>query len=158
MRRTSVLFLQAVIALVAVGSAALLLWEPRLEGVNAHASNVEIYFEDPFLVYAYVASIPLFVGLYQGFTVLGYVRRDAILSPAGVRRLRTIRLCALSMIGFVAGAEIFIRFNDSDDRAGGVFIGVLIAFAAAVVATSMAVLEHTLQQAVDIRSENDFTV
>jgi hypothetical protein len=159
MKRGPVLFLRAVVVLIAVGAAALMLWEPQVEGVNAHATNFEIYFKDPFLAYAYVASIPLFVGLYQGFRVLGYVGQDAVLSTAVVRRLRTIKLCAIVMIGFVVGAETFIRLNNKgDDPAGGVFIGILIAFAATVVATAMLVLERTLQNAVDIKSENDLTV
>jgi heme/copper-type cytochrome/quinol oxidase subunit 4 len=159
MTRGSVLFLRAVVVLTAVGAAALMLWEPHLEGVNAQATNFEIYFTDPFLAYAYVASIPLFVGLYQGFRVLGYVGQDAVLSTVVVRRIRTIKVCAVAMIGFVVGAELFIRLNNKgDDPAGGVFIGLLIAFAATVVATTMFVLERTLQNAVDIKSENDLTV
>src|SRR3954468_24326150 len=159
MTRGSVLFLRAVVVLMAVGAAALMLWEPHVEGVNAQATNFEIYFTDPFLAYAYVASIPLFVGLYQGFRVLGYVGQDAVLSPAVVRRLRTIKLCAIVMIGFVAGAELLIMLNNhGDDHAGGVFIGILSAFAATVVATTMFILERSLQNAVDIKSENDLTI
>ena len=48
--------------------------------------------------------------------------------------------------------------GDSDDRAGGVFMGILITFASIVVATAMAVLERALQNAVDMKSENDLTV
>jgi hypothetical protein len=159
MKRGSVLFLRVVVVLIAVGAAALMLWEPHVEGVNAHATNFEIYFKDPFLAYAYVASIPLFVGLYQGFRVLGYVGQDAVLSTAVVRRLRTIKLCAIVMIGFVLVATLFIRSNNKAHApAGGVFIGILIAFTATVVATTMFVLERTLQNALDIKSENDLTV
>jgi Protein of unknown function (DUF2975) len=159
MKRVAVLFLRAVVVLIAVGSTALILWEPQVEGVNAHATNFEIYFTDPFLAYAYVAAIPLFVGLYQGFRVLGYVGQDAALTTDVVSRLRTIRLCAIVMIGFVVGAMLFIRLNSKgDDPAGGVFIGNLIAFAAAVVAATMFVLERTVQSAVDIKTENDLTV
>jgi hypothetical protein len=51
-----------------------MLWEPHVEGVNAHATLFEKYF-NPFVVYAYVASIPFFVALYQAFKVLGYAVR-----------------------------------------------------------------------------------
>jgi hypothetical protein len=34
MKRGSVLFLRAVVVLIAVGAAALMLWEPHVEGVN----------------------------------------------------------------------------------------------------------------------------
>ena len=48
--------------------------------------------------------------------------------------------------------------GESDDRAGGVFMGILITFPSIVIATAMAVLERVLQNAVDIKSENDLTV
>jgi hypothetical protein len=159
MKRVAVGFLRAVLVLIALGSVAVLLWEPQIEGANAHATNFEIYLTDPFLAYAYLASVPLFIGLYQGFRVLGHVDRDAALTSAVVRRLRMIKLCALVMVGFVVGAELFIRLaNDGDDRAGGVFIGNLIAFAAIVVAATMFTLERTLQSAVDIKSDHELTV
>jgi hypothetical protein len=59
------IFLQAVIVLIGIGALALMLWEPHIEGRNAHATLFEIYFNDPFLAYAYLASIPFFVALYQ---------------------------------------------------------------------------------------------
>ncbi len=158
MKRGSILFLRAVVVLVGVGALALLLCEPQTEGRNAHATVYEIYFKDPFLAYVYVASIALFAALYQAFQVLGYVGQDTMLSPAAVRRLRAIKHCALIIIGFVAGAELIIISSRSDDPQGGFFIGVLIAFAATVVATAMSVLERTLQNAVDIKSEHDLTV
>jgi hypothetical protein len=158
MKRGSILFLRAVLVLIGVGALALLLWEPHIEGRNAHATVFEIYFKDPFLAYVYVASIALFVALYQAFKALGYVGQNKMLSSAGVRRLRTIKHCAMVIIGFVVGAELFIMLGNSDDRPGGVFMGVLIAFASTVIVTAMAVLERILQNAVDIKSENDLTV
>jgi len=158
MKSGATLFLRAVVLLIGIGAVALLLWEPHIEGRNAHATVFEIYFKDPFLAYAYVASIPFFVGLYHAFMVLGYAGRNSEFSPLAVKSVRTIKNCAISLLGFVVGAEIFIMSNDSDDRAGGVFIGVLIAFASIAVATAMTVLERALQKALDMKSENDLTV
>ena len=67
-------------------------------------------------------------------------------------------LAVLAVIGFVAGGELFIMMGDSDDRAGGVFMGVLIAFGSIVMATAAATFERILQNAVDMKSENDLTV
>jgi cytochrome bd-type quinol oxidase subunit 2 len=158
MKRSSTAFLQVVIVLIGLGALALLLWEPHLEGRNAHATPFEIYFKDPFLAYAYVASIPFFAALYQAFKVLGYAGRDKVFSQAAVKALRTIKYCALAIIGFVAGGEVFILMHESDDRAGGVFMGVLITFGCVVVATAAAMFERVLQNAVDLKSENDLTV
>jgi len=152
------IFLQGVIVLIGIGALALLLWEPHIEGRNAHATLFEIYFNDPFLAYAYLASMPFFLALSQAFKVLGYIRQNKAFSQATVKALRTIKFCALGIIGFVAVGELFIMLNDSDDRAGGVFIGILITFGSVVSATAAAMFERILQNAVDIKSENDLTV
>jgi hypothetical protein len=158
MKSGATLFLRAVLVLFGIGVLALLLTEPHFEGRNAHATLFEIYFKDPFLAYAYVASIAFFMGLYHAIKVLGYVGRDKEFSPSTLRSVRIIKLCAIALVAFVAGGEVFIFLNESDDRAGGVVIGVVIAFASIVVATAMAVLERTLQKAVVMKSENDLTV
>ncbi len=158
MKRSSTAFLQVVIVLIGIGALALMLWEPHIEGRNAHATVFEIYFKDPFLAYVYIASIPFFVSLYQGFKVLGYAGQNQVFSQAAVKALRTIKFCAIALIGFVAVGEIFIMMDHSDDRAGGVFMGVLITFGSIVIATAAATFEQILQNAVDMKSENDLTV
>lgn len=159
MKRSSTIFLQAVIVLIGIGALALLLWEPQIEGVNAHATNFEIYFKDPFLALVYVGSISFFIALYQAFKVLGYAGQNNVFSQAAVKALRTIKYCAIAIICFVAVEEVFIMLNHgSDDPAGGVFMGVLITFGSIVIATAAAMFERILQNAVDIKSENDLTV
>ena len=76
MQTLGVIFL--VVVLIGLGALALLLWEPHLEGRNAHATLFEIYFNDPFLAYAYGASIPFFVSLYQAFKLLGYAGQNQV--------------------------------------------------------------------------------
>ena len=158
MKRSSAAFLQTVIVLIGIAALAFMLWEPHLEGRNAHATTFEIYFKDPFLAYAYVASIPFFAALYQAFKVLGYARQNMAFSHAAVKALRTIKFCAIAIIGFVAVGEVFIMLHTSDDRAGGVFMGILITFGSIIIATAAATFEWILQKAVDMKSENDLTV
>src|SRR5687768_3479782 len=152
------LFLRAVLVLIGVGVLAFLLVEPHLEGRNAHATPFEIYFKDPFLAYIYIASIPFFVGLYHAIKVLGSADRNNEFSSSTLSSVRTIKYCAIALIWSVGGAEVFIISSDSDDHAGGVVIGVFIAFVSSVVATAMMVLERSLQKAVDLKSESDLTV
>lgn len=159
-KRSSTLFLQIVIVLIGIGTLALLLWEPWIEGVNANAVSLyDIYFDDPFLALAYIGSIPFFIALYQAIKLLGYAGKTTVFSVAAVKALKTIKHCAIAIIGFVAVEEIFILLNHgSDDAAGGVFMGILFTFGSIVIATAAAVFEKTLQNAVDIKSENDLTV
>src|SRR6478672_7578758 len=114
MKRSSI-FLQVVIVLIGIGVLAFVLWEPHIEGRNAHATLFEIYFKDPFLAYAYVASIPFFAALYQAFKVLGYAGQNKVFSQAAVKALRTIKICALAIIGFVVVEEIIIMLNHGSD-------------------------------------------
>lgn len=160
MKKSSTVFLQVVIVLIGIGALALMLWEPHLEGRNAHASLFQIYFNDPFLAYAYIASIAFFVALYQAFKLLGYVGRSDVFSQRSVKALRTIKYCAMSLVGFLAGAEayFFIVQRGKDDIAGGVMMGLFLIFISVVVATAAAVFERTLQSAVKLKSENDLTV
>ena len=159
LKKSSTIFLQVVIVLIGIGALALLLWEPHLEGRNAHATNFEIYFKDPFLALVYLGAIPFFAAIYQAFKVLGYVRQNKVFSPEAVKALRNIKYCAVAIIGFVVVEEIFIMLNHgSDDPAGGVFVGILITFGSIVIATAAAVFERILQNAVNIKSENDLTV
>jgi hypothetical protein len=137
-----------------------MLWEPHIEGRNAHATLFQIYFNDPFLAYAYFASISFFAALYQAFKLLGYIGKNNVFSLNSVKALRVIKYCAISLVGFIAGAEayLFIAVRGKDDIAGGVAIGLVMIFASVVIAAAAAVFERLLQSAVDIKSENDLTV
>lgn len=160
LRRTSTTFLQGVLVLFGVGVAAFLLCEPHFEGRNAHATFFEVYFKDPFLAYAYTASVPFFLALYHGFQVLGIAGRDEMVSPSAVHSLRIIRRCALAVIGFVVGGVVFLVVNsgDSDDGPPAVVMGAAVTFASIVVAAFVTTLERILQQALDLKAENDLTV
>ncbi|MEK7461849.1 MAG: DUF2975 domain-containing protein [Patescibacteria group bacterium] len=160
MKRSSIIILQVIVILIGIGAPFLLLWEPQIEGVNANATTLsEIYFDDPFLAFVYIGSIPFFAALYQAFKVLGYVGKNKIFSQVAVKALRTIKYCAITIIGFVVVEEIFIMLNHGDDDAtGGVFMGLLIIFGSGTVAIVAKMFERILQNAVDIKSENDLTV
>ena len=157
MKRSITVFLQTVIVLVGIGALAFLLWEPHVEGVNAHATVFQMYF-NLLIAYAYVASIPFFVALCQAFKVLGWIGRNEIFTQRSVRALRTIKYCALAIIGFVAVSVIFMIGGDREDRPGGTFMRLLIAFPSLVVASAAAMGERIFQNAVDLKSENELTI
>ena len=62
MKRTSTIFLQAVIVLIGIIALAILIRFPLTEGRAANLDLFNIY-SDPFILYGYVASITFFVGL-----------------------------------------------------------------------------------------------
>jgi len=146
MKRGLSVLLQVVIVLVGVAALALLLWEPHVEGRNAHATTAEIYLHDPFLMFAYTASIAFFVALYKGFRLVGYAGRGEMFSERAVKALRTIRYCALAIVAFVVGAEVYfwIAIRGKDDIAGGVMMGLVMIFVSVVVAMAARVFERRL--------------
>lgn len=160
-KRSSILFLQAVIVLIGVITVFLMLLEPRIEGRNAHASLMQIYFKDPFLAYMYLGSIPFFVGLVQAFKLLGYIAQNKVFSQAAVNTLKAIKYCSFITAAAIVAALVYLRIHAAtshDDPAGAIALGIIATFVSVVIGTAAAVFEKTLQSAVDIKSENDLTV
>jgi hypothetical protein len=153
-KRSTTLLLQAVVVLFGITALALMLWEPHLEGRNAHATLFEIYFKDPFLAYAYTASIAFYAALYQAFKLFGYLGRDQAFSPRSVRALRTIKYCGMALVAMIGGAMAYlvIAVRGKDDIAGGIAVGLAMSVLSAVVATTAAVFERRLRNAImDLR-------
>ena len=159
MKKVSTTFLKVVLVLMGIGVLAALLWEPQVEGRNVNSDWLTIYFNDPFLAYLYIGSIPFFFALYQSFKLLEHIEQNKVFSLMSVRALRNIKYCGLAIVGFIAGAEAFIiLFANGDDPAGAIMLGIFIAFASLVISIGAAVFQKLLQNAVDIKSENDLTV
>src|SRR5262245_51114679 len=152
MKRRSTVVPQA--GIVALGTSVLIamLWEPHLEGRNVNATPFEIYFKDPFLAYVYLGSMAFFVGLYQTFKLLGYVRQDKMYSGEAVNALRAIRYCALITAGAIVAAIAFLVVtapSRGEDPAGAVALGIVATVACVVIATAAAVSERRLHKVAD---------
>jgi hypothetical protein len=158
LKRSSTLFLKGVIVLIAIVALAWMIRFPQTEGRAANLDLISIY-ADPFIIYGYIASIPFFIALYQALKLLGYVENNLVFSHAAVKAVRNIKYCALTISGFIVLGILFIRlFANGDDAAGPTALGIVATFASIVIATGAAVFERLLQNAVDIKSENDLTV
>ena len=159
MKKGSTIFLRVVIVLIGVAALAGMIRLPLSEGRAVNLDLLSIYM-DPFIIYGYIASIPFFVGLYQAFKLLGYIGQNKVFSLSSVKALRAIKYCAIILSMFIAGAAIYIRIfhHTDDDPAGFIAICILTTFSSIVTATAAAVFEKLLQNAVDIKSENDLTV
>ncbi|HEX9333548.1 MAG TPA: DUF2975 domain-containing protein [Anaerolineales bacterium] len=158
MKRSSTLFLKVVILLIAVVALAGMIRFPQTEGKATNLDLISIY-TDPFIIYIYIGSIPFFVGLYQAFKLLNFIDANKAFSQGAVNTLKNMKLASLTLIGFIALAEFYIRFfAHGDDPAGPTALGIIISFAAIVIATAAAVFQKLLQNAVDMKSENDLTV
>lgn len=159
MRKNSILFLQAVIVLISIATLAILIRFPLSEGRAANLDLFHIY-ADPFILYGYAASTSFFVALYKTFKLLGYIGQNKLFSPNTLKALRSIKHCAiiLSISIVAAGLYIMMCHSKEDDPAGFLAISIITTFICIIVATTVAVLQKILHNAVDMKSENDLTI
>ena len=107
----------------------------------------------------YVPAIPFFFALYQALKLLDYIDKNQAFSELSVHAFRNIKYSALMISGlFAAGMPYVFYVADRDDAPGVALIGFVIIGASFVIATFAAVLQKLVQNAVDIKSENDLTV
>jgi hypothetical protein len=158
LKQGSTLFLKIVISLIGIVALVGMIWFPQTEGRAANLDLFSIY-KDPLIIYSFIASIPFFVALYHGFKLLSYVDQNQVFSEAAIKAVRNIKYCTITLSGFIVVGLLYIRlFAHGEDAAGPTALGMFTTFACVVIATAAAVFERLLQNAVDIKSENDLTV
>ena len=159
MKRTSTIFLQAVIVLIGIVALVILIRLPLTEGRAANLDLFSIY-ADPLILYGYASSIAFFIALYKAFRLLGYIGQNRVFSSNSVATLKSIKYCAIVLGILILGAGVYIRIFHSkeDDPAGFIAICIVTTFASVVVATVAAIFEKILQNAIDIKFENDLTI
>lgn len=110
-------------------------------------------------IISYGAAIPFYFALYQAFKLLSYIDRNKAFSELAVTALKKIKSCAILICSLhVLGLPLFHFVADKDDAPGLIFVGAVIPFASIVIAVFAAVLQRLLQEAINIKSENDLTV
>ncbi|MCC2529662.1 MULTISPECIES: DUF2975 domain-containing protein [Bacillus] len=160
MKRGSTLFLKIAVILIGIPVLALCIFlVPQIANFAAELYPDISYLK--YLVYIdlYAAAIPFYFALYQAFTLLSYIDRNKAFSELSVRALKKIKYCAITIsLLLVAGMPLFYLIAEMDDAPGIILIGLVLIFASMVIAVFAAVLQRLLQEAIDIKSENDLTV
>lgn len=161
-KQASTIFLKVVIFLIGIPVLALcIFWLPEVASRDAAAHPETAYLQYPFLVGAYALSIPFFVALYQAFKLLAYIDRNNAFSELSVRPLRYIKYCAITIstlivVGIIS--VVILVAGKGEDITGFISLGFMLTFASMVITVFSAVLQRLLQEALDIKSENDLIV
>ena len=154
MKQGSTLFLKGVVALI--GLMVIVMCAVVLP---AGIANEDTGYYRPILLGLYVPAVPFFIALYQASKLLDLIDKNKAFSNLSVKAVKNIKYCAISISAlFAAGMPYIYVAADKDDAPGVIVIGLVIAFASFVIATFAAVLQKLLQNAGDIKSENDLTV
>jgi hypothetical protein len=149
----STLFLKVVIYLIGLAALGVCI---IIAGVSL-SGNAGIFL--PVLALMSVSAIPFFYALYNGILLLRYIEKDIAFSELSTKAIRTIKYCAFSIsVLYAGGMPLIISVAHKDDAPGVVLLGLIFIFATLIVGVFAAVLEKLLQNAIDIKSENDLTV
>src|SRR3989344_1581496 len=153
MKQGSTFFLKSVIYLLGLAALGLCV---IIIGVNV-AGNAGMFL--PVMLVMLIAAIPFFYGLYQGLLLLNYIEKGTAFSELSVKAIKNIKYCAFTIsVLYAAGMPFIIYVADKDDAPGAVVIGLVFIFAPLITSVFAAVLEKLLQNALDIKSENDLTI
>lgn len=160
MRKGSTLFLKLVLAVLALAALAFCIFAlpSAWKGGPAEfpmARNAIL----AIVIILYVSVAPFFFALWQTLKLLGYIDDNKAFSDLSVRALRNIKYCAIVItVLYFAIVPLLFPIADADDAPGLLVFGMIFACAPLVIAVFAAVLQRLLQNAIDIKSENDLTV
>lgn len=159
MKKISTTFLQVALVLIAIVALVILIRFPQLEGRAKDLDLFSIY-ADPFIIYGYLISVAFFIALYKAFRLLGYVGNNKVFTADAVGALKSIKFCAIAAGIMIALAGIYIKFNHhpDDDPAGFLAMCMIAIFMSGVFATAAGIFEKILQNAIDLKSDNDLTI
>jgi hypothetical protein len=143
-----------------ISICAILLPELAREEAVANPNAGPAY---PFLIGAWVLTIPIFIALHQTLKLLSYIDTNNAFSNRSVITLQKIKMCAIAFSILIAVGAITVivmaRMDDPREEVTHIFtVGFIFTFASSVVATFAAVLKRLLQDAISIKSENDLIV
>lgn len=162
MKRSSTIFLKVVISLIGIAVLAVCVFGlPGIASRDAIAHPDTAYLSYLFLVYAYVFCIPFYAALYQAFKLLTYIDTKKAFSELSVKALRYIKHCAITIsvlivVGIIITVSIF--YGSGEDITGIFMLALIGIFASSVIATFAAILQGLLQEAIDIKDDNDLTI
>ena len=163
MKRGSTLFLKLAVIIIGIPILALCVYLlPQIANVafEEAANGARLgYMVLGILIVMYVSAIPFYTALYQAFKLLTYIDKNQAFSQMSVEALRKIKNCAIAISGlYVVVLPFVFMIAEWDDAPGLALLGLVIIGASMVIAVFAAVLQRLLQEAIDIKTENDLTV
>ena len=158
MKRGTTLFLKLAVIFIGIPVLALCLFG-MFWLINNPVNLVYAYLLYPILIGIYISTIPFFIALFQAFKLLNHIDKNQAFSELSVKVLKIIKFCALIISGlYVVILPFVFGLAQMDDAPGLVLVGMVPIFASLVIAVFAAVLQRLLQEAINIKTENDLTV
>lgn len=160
MEKVTTLFLKIAVILLGVPVLALCIFlVPELANLAEKLLPEFSFIKYVVYIVFDASAIPFYFALYQAFKLLRYIDKNNAFSDLSVKALKNIKYCAITIsILHVLVLPLFYIFAEVDDAPGVILVGLIVPFASMVIAVFAAVLQKLLQEAINIKSENDLTV
>ncbi|BFT72618.1 DUF2975 domain-containing protein [Paenibacillus sp. P36] len=160
MKRGTTLFLKMAVIVIGIPILALCIFLVPKFGDFAGGLYPEItYMKSLVLIDMYAAAVPFYIALYQAFKLLSNIDKNQAFSELSVRGLKKIKYCAITISGlYLLGMPLYYLMARRVDPPFITVTGWVIIFASIVIAVFAAVLQRLLQEAIQIKSENDLTI
>jgi len=154
------LFLKAVVVLMGMAVLALCVFlVPEIANWIGEDFQRLAFLQYPLFIYLEATAIPFYFALYQTLKLLSYIDKNEAFSEISVKALKAIKNCAITIsILYAACMPLVYIIAEVDDAPGLIIMGMFVTCAPIVIAVFAAVLQKLLQNAIDIKSENDLTI
>jgi hypothetical protein len=107
----------------------------------------------------YLSVIPFFLALYQASKLLNLIDKNQAFSQTSVIALKYIKYCGIAVsLCYAACIPYLFHVAELDDAPGVGLVALAFTCIPLVISTFAALLQKLLQNALDIKSENDLTV
>ncbi|MGG3564839.1 DUF2975 domain-containing protein [Neobacillus rhizosphaerae] len=159
MKNASTLFLKLAVILIGIATLALCIFlVPKFGNMAGELYPDIAYIKYLVFIVMYGSAVPFYFALYQAFNLLRYIDEKTAFSELSVKALKNIKCCAITISGlYVLGLPLFHFIAKKVDPPIGL-MGLIIIFASLVIAVFAAILQRLLQEAINIKSENDLTI
>jgi len=156
--KTKTLFLKISLFLIGLPILALCVFFLPLIAKGAASEYPKLVYL-PVIINAYLSAIPFYFALYQAYRLLCYIDKNTAFSKVSVASLKYIKYCgAVISILYAISMFSFYIIAEREDAPGIILIGLALTFAPLIISVFAAVLQKLLENAIDMKEENDLTV
>jgi len=160
MNQVSTRFLKLAVIFIGIPVLALCIFlVPKIGNFAGELYPDLAYMKSLVLIDMYAAAIPFYFTLFQAFKLLSYIDKNQAFSELSVKALKNIKYCAITISTlYLLGMPLYYLMAKRVDPPSIIPIVLVIIFASMVIAVFAAVLQRLLQEAINIKSENDLTI
>ncbi len=161
LKRASTLFLKAAIIVIGIGVLLFCYFAfPSIwTGLPLEFPGIPTPILYTGLFSFYLSAIPFFIAISQGFRLLQLIDKNQAFSNTSIGALRIIKFSAIGMsVLYWISMPLMFTVAEIDDAPGLVLMWAAFASSPLVIATFAAVLQKLVQNAIDLKAENDLTV